>query len=446
MKAFLLLLTCVLCACSKTREPETGSQTHFLSDCSSSCPAPYSCLCGVCTLECERASECADAASDAVCVAPESGTGSCDGSSKQCDVECERHADCGELGAQFSCEAGRCREGATGTSGQGGNAGASGRGGAGAGGRAGSGGAQAGAGGAQGGAGGAQGGTGGLPASCALPMQVGPCDAAFMRFYFDSVSGACTPFTWGGCEANDNNFETLAECQGACGGGSQSGSCTTSADCTLIPTGCCGECLPTLTGVEAVLAADAEAEANANCPGGPPACGPCAPQAFDPQRPVPFASCEQGRCQVVDLRADPRTQCSRDEDCEIEKTTCCEPCGDVPVGWVAKRLDVSTEFPVIGSCAGTACPDCVANEPTAFCAADGHCAVREITRVSGELSTSCYTPYQNLDDVYEPSAVGCDCGYNANGANICLPDSTATDVALTCGERWTVIQDGPCGI
>jgi hypothetical protein len=86
------------------------------------------------------------------------------------------------------------------------------------------------------------------------------------------------------------------------------------------------------------------------------------------------------------------------------------------------------------------------NTPTAFCAADGHCAVREITRVSGEISTSCYTPYQNLDGVYEPSAVGCDCGYNATGANICLPDSTGTDVALTCGERWTVIQDGPCGI
>jgi hypothetical protein len=378
-----------------------------------------------------------------VCVAPESGTASCDGgkggAAKQCDVECERHADCSELGSQFSCEAGRCREAATGTSGQGGNAGASGRGGAGAGGRAGSGGAQ-------GGAGGAQGGTGGVPASCQLPRVVGPCDAAFMRFYFDSASGTCTPFTFGGCEGNDNNFETLAACQAACGGGSTAGSCTTSADCALIPTGCCGECLPTLTGVEAVLAADAEAEMNANCPGGPPACGPCAPQAFDPQRPVPFARCQQGRCQVVDLRADPQTECTTDEECVSVSAGCCPPCGDVPVGWVAKRLDLSSVYPGPMFCPGSCELTCAMNRPGAFCAADGHCAVREITRVSGELSTSCYTPYQNLDDVYEPSAVGCDCGYNASGANICLPDSTGTDVALTCGERWTAIQDGPCGI
>ncbi|XP_076446954.1 uncharacterized protein LOC143284177 isoform X3 [Babylonia areolata] len=56
----------------------------------------------------------------------------------------------------------------------------------------------------------------GLPSLCSLPKVVGPCRAAIPRFYFDAVRMECRPFIYGGCDANDNNFETFSDCQRAC--------------------------------------------------------------------------------------------------------------------------------------------------------------------------------------------------------------------------------------
>jgi hypothetical protein len=51
---------------------------------------------------------------------------------------------------------------------------------------------------------------------CTLPADPGPCEAAIPRWYFDATLGECAEFTYGGCEGNANNFETLAECEAAC--------------------------------------------------------------------------------------------------------------------------------------------------------------------------------------------------------------------------------------
>ncbi len=48
--------------------------------------------------------------------------------------------------------------------------------------------------------------------NCALLGQVGPCNAAFQRFYFDPVEKKCLPFTWGGC-GGVVPFETLEACE-----------------------------------------------------------------------------------------------------------------------------------------------------------------------------------------------------------------------------------------
>jgi hypothetical protein len=53
-------------------------------------------------------------------------------------------------------------------------------------------------------------------AACALPFEVGPCDALFPVYAF--VDGACVPRTYGGCEGNENRFGTLEECLVACEG------------------------------------------------------------------------------------------------------------------------------------------------------------------------------------------------------------------------------------
>jgi hypothetical protein len=51
---------------------------------------------------------------------------------------------------------------------------------------------------------------------CELPSEMGPCEAAITRYYHDPVSHTCLTFTYGGCQGNANNFETLGECAAAC--------------------------------------------------------------------------------------------------------------------------------------------------------------------------------------------------------------------------------------
>ncbi|XP_063350484.1 kunitz-type protease inhibitor 2 [Pelmatolapia mariae] len=53
---------------------------------------------------------------------------------------------------------------------------------------------------------------------CRLPMKVGPCRAAFPRFFYNVTSGNCSGFVYGGCEANENHFESQEECEATCSG------------------------------------------------------------------------------------------------------------------------------------------------------------------------------------------------------------------------------------
>ena len=51
---------------------------------------------------------------------------------------------------------------------------------------------------------------------CQQPMVVGRCKAALKRFFYNMTSMACEEFTYGGCDANGNNFEAIEECQKIC--------------------------------------------------------------------------------------------------------------------------------------------------------------------------------------------------------------------------------------
>eukprot|EP00662_Eupelagonemidae_sp_cell21_P047796 gene47796-21296_t len=51
---------------------------------------------------------------------------------------------------------------------------------------------------------------------CRLPKVVGNCRAAFPRWFFNPEADKCEQFTYGGCGANANNFETADECKHAC--------------------------------------------------------------------------------------------------------------------------------------------------------------------------------------------------------------------------------------
>ena len=54
------------------------------------------------------------------------------------------------------------------------------------------------------------------PCVCTQLADVGPCDGAFPRWYYDYVAGQCAEFLWGGCEGNANNFETAESCGASC--------------------------------------------------------------------------------------------------------------------------------------------------------------------------------------------------------------------------------------
>lgn len=51
---------------------------------------------------------------------------------------------------------------------------------------------------------------------CSEPMERGRCRARFNRFYYNSETNECTEFTYGGCEANGNNFLSIELCEKKC--------------------------------------------------------------------------------------------------------------------------------------------------------------------------------------------------------------------------------------
>ncbi|XP_067337355.1 kunitz-type protease inhibitor 1-like isoform X2 [Channa argus] len=55
-------------------------------------------------------------------------------------------------------------------------------------------------------------------AQCTQVPHTGPCRASHTRWYYDPVRKRCYRFTYGGCEANENNFEKEDKCKEACDG------------------------------------------------------------------------------------------------------------------------------------------------------------------------------------------------------------------------------------
>ncbi|CAB3405792.1 unnamed protein product [Caenorhabditis bovis] len=54
--------------------------------------------------------------------------------------------------------------------------------------------------------------------ACNLKLDVGPCTSKLPRFYYNSITHTCDPFTYGGCAGNLNNFATINDCENYCAG------------------------------------------------------------------------------------------------------------------------------------------------------------------------------------------------------------------------------------
>lgn len=53
---------------------------------------------------------------------------------------------------------------------------------------------------------------------CQQPKEPGPCEEYVLRWHYSEDGKRCTPFYYGGCEGNENNFETYQECYDFCTG------------------------------------------------------------------------------------------------------------------------------------------------------------------------------------------------------------------------------------
>lgn len=54
---------------------------------------------------------------------------------------------------------------------------------------------------------------------CGFKADDGPCKAMLKRFFFNIHTQQCEEFIYGGCEGNQNRFESLEECKEKCARG-----------------------------------------------------------------------------------------------------------------------------------------------------------------------------------------------------------------------------------
>lgn len=52
--------------------------------------------------------------------------------------------------------------------------------------------------------------------ACSLPKEMGTCNNFTVKHFFDTEYGGCSRFWYGGCEGNDNRFDTLEDCKVVC--------------------------------------------------------------------------------------------------------------------------------------------------------------------------------------------------------------------------------------
>lgn len=106
-----LLVTACTDSVRDEQEAVDGSvarSSQFLASCTESCPEPFSCACGVCTLACTNDDPCLQYSSIAMCAVPPRGS-ECESLERSCDVPCTHDAICERLDAEYKCFVGRCR-------------------------------------------------------------------------------------------------------------------------------------------------------------------------------------------------------------------------------------------------------------------------------------------------------------------------------------------------
>lgn len=215
-------------------------------------------------------------------------------------------------------------------------------------------------------------GSGGGPSDdrCLLPLDSGDCDAAFQAWGYNAETGRCEEFLWGGCGGNENRFDSLEACISVCDPAGRT-ACDNNTEC-VIDHGCCG-----FNGIDS---SDQLVAVNAKYGSfTAPECGlvDCDFSPMPEELGSFGARCNEGTCEVYDVRKSDLSACERDDDCRLRAgLNCCESCG--ATNWVAVSTDERVEKELCGDMPA-GCPACEPIEPVrtfAACDADGHCQVQ----------------------------------------------------------------------
>ena len=210
-----------------------------------------------------------------------------------------------------------------------------------------------------------------IDGACALPIDPGPCDDVDKAFGYNTDTGICEGFIYGGCDGNANRFESLQACVDACDPGGLD-ECTSGADCTARVMGCCGVCEPYPASVFSAI--NTRYRYVNSCPE-LIQCEACEEYPGIPEGPYYGATCTAGRCELFDVREIPWGVCESDADCILRNgTSCCEGCAATGP-WAAVS---TTGQPPDGLCSEDAsCAACDSMPPEdriARCES-GHCVV-----------------------------------------------------------------------
>nr|XP_016853594.1 PREDICTED: papilin [Anolis carolinensis] len=136
---------------------------------------------------------------------------------------------------------------------------------------------------------------------CLLPPNQGDCYAYMPRFFYNSTSGKCEKFIYGGCGGNENNFMTREECYYACIGTalSKPGNCPSRTDPAL------------------PRSSKAYCAKDATCPGDQKCC-----HVGNIKKCVLPDGVHPGYCPRRDDVAAPSKHCSWDSDCAMAEKCC----------------------------------------------------------------------------------------------------------------------------